>query len=98
MSNAVYFYDHRKWTNLRSLIYQLWVSRRSIARIIERVAEAIIEELQDEFLKTPNAASKWLEISDKLSQQWKFPNAIGAIDGKHIVLEQPKSLGSHHHS
>ena len=54
---------------VRSLEYQFWVSRRSIARIIERVAGAIIEELQDEFLKTPNTASKWLEISDKLSQQ-----------------------------
>ena len=42
----------------RSLEYQFRVSRRSIARIVERVAEAIIEELQDQYLKTPNTVSK----------------------------------------
>ena len=66
MSNAVYFYDHRKWANLSFLRISILGQQ---ARIIERVAGAIIEELQDEFLKTPNTASKWLEISDKLSQQ-----------------------------
>ena len=34
----------------RSLEYQFRVSRQSIARIVERVAEAIIKELQDEYL------------------------------------------------
>ena len=82
----------------RSLEYQFRVSRRSIARIVERIAEAIIEELQVEYLKTPNTVSKWLEISEKFPQRWNFPNTIGAIDGKHIVLEQPKNLGSHYHS
>ena len=52
-----------------SLEYQFRVSRRSIARIAERVAETVIEELQDEYLKTPNTVSKWLEISEKFSQR-----------------------------
>ena len=41
----------------RSLDYQSRVSRRSIGRIAERVAKAIVEELQDEYLKTPNTVS-----------------------------------------
>ena len=98
MSNAVYFYDHRKWINLSFLRISILGQQAINSKNNRESSEVIIEELQDEFLKTPNTASKWLEISDKLSQQWKFPNAIGAIDGKHIVLEQPKSLGSHHHS
>ena len=48
---------------------QFRVSRRSIARIVERMAEAVIEELQNEYLKTPNAVNKWLEISEKFSQR-----------------------------
>ena len=52
-----------------SLEDQFRVSRRSIARIVERMTEAVIEELQDEYLKTPNAVNKWLEISEKFSQQ-----------------------------
>ena len=42
----------------RSLEYQFRVSRRSIVRIVERVAETIIEELEDEYLKTSNTVSK----------------------------------------
>ena len=81
----------------RSLEYQFRISRRSIARIVDRVAEAIIEEMQGEYLKTPNTASKWLEIWEKFSQRWIFPNTIGAIDGKHIVLKQQRSnSGSHY--
>ena len=79
-----------------SLESQFRISRRSIARIVDRVAEAITEEMQGEYLKTPNTASKWLEISEKFSQRWNFPNTIGTIDGKHIVLEQPSNSGSHY--
>ena len=39
---------------------------------------------------------KWLEISEKFLQLWNFPNTIGAIDGKNIVVKQPKNLGSHY--
>ena len=65
---------------------------------MERVAQAIVEELQDGYLKTPNTVSKWLEISGKLSQRWNFLNTTGAIDGKHIVLEQPKNSDSYYHN
>ena len=68
------------------------------ARIVERVAEAIIEELQDEYLKNPNTVSKQLEIFEKFSQRWNFPSTIGAVDEKHIVFEQPKNSGSHYHN
>ena len=54
--------------------------------------------MQDEYLKTTNTVSKWLEISKKFPQRWNFPNTIDAIDGKHIVLEQLKNLGSHYHN
>ena len=64
----------------RSLEYQFRVNGRTIAGIVERVAEAIIEEMQDQYLKTPNTASKWLEILENFWQRWNFPNTIGAID------------------
>ena len=81
----------------RSLEYQFRVSWRSITRLVGRVAQATIEELQDGYLKTANTVSKWLEISGNLSQQWNFLNTTGAIDGKHIVLEQPKNSYYHNY-
>lgn len=68
--------------------------RQSISRIIPAVANAIIAELQQKYLKTPSTADKWLEISEKFYERWNFPNMIGAVDGKHIMLEQPANSGS----
>ena len=75
--------------------YQFRVSRRCISRIIPTVAKAIIDELQHQYLKTPNRVDEWLIISEKFYQRWNFPNMIGAVDGKQIVLEQPNKSGSH---
>ena len=38
----------------------------------------------------------WLEISQKFYERWNFPNGIGALDGKHIVIQQPENSGSHY--
>lgn len=78
--------------SFRSLEYQFRISRRSISR----VAQAIIDKLQQQYLKTPSTVNEWLEISEKFSQRCNFPNMIGAIDGKHIVLQQPYNSGSHY--
>ena len=78
----------------RSLEFQFRISRRSISRIVYRVAEAIVKEMQKEYLMTPDKAAHWLKISEKFSQRWNYPNTIGAIDGKHIVLQQPENSGS----
>ena len=39
---------------------------------------------------------KWLEIANKFQIRWNLPNGIGAIDGKHIAIEQPFMVGSHY--
>ena len=49
----------------RSLEYQFRVSRRSISRTIPTVANAIIDELLHQYLKTPNTVDEWLIISEK---------------------------------
>ena len=57
------------------------------------VANAIITEMQKTYLKTPTNENVWIEISD-FFQRWNFPNLTGAINGKHVLLEQPKQSGS----
>ena len=58
----------------RSLEYQFPISRRTIfSRIISTVAKAIIPEMQDAYLKTPNTVEEWSLISEKFSQRWNFP-------------------------
>lgn len=60
------------------------------------MAKAVVEKLQCEYLKTHNTVKNLLEILENFSKWWNFPNIIGAIDGKDIVLQQPNNLGSHY--
>ena len=65
--------------SFRSLEYQFRISRLSISRVISTIA--IIHEMQDAYLKTPNTVEEWLLISEKFSQRWNLPNMIGTVDG-----------------
>ena len=52
--------------------------------------------MQDAFLKTPSTVEVWLLSSEKFSQHWRFPNMIGAVHWKHVILQQPCNPGSHY--
>lgn len=79
----------------RSLEFQFRISRASISKAVIEVSEAIANRLSD-YLKTPKSEAEWIEIAKKFNQRWNFPNGIGAIDGKHIVMQQPDNSGSHY--
>ena len=36
----------------------------------------------------------WQRIEHRFSTQWNNPNCIGAIDGKHVVIQAPHNSGS----
>ena len=36
----------------------------------------------------------WLEVAKDFNDNWNFPHCLGAIDGKHVVLQCPANTGS----
>ena len=36
---------------------------------------------------------KWKSIADEFYERWNFPNCIGAIDGKHVMIQCPIFTG-----
>ncbi len=45
-------------------------------------------------MQTPSSASEWRDIAAEFGAKWNYPCCIGAIDGKHIAIQQPSYSGS----
>ena len=45
------------------------------------------------YIKAPHK-EEWRKIAEEFETSWNFPNCIGAIDGKHIVIQAPPRSGS----
>ena len=49
-------------------------------------------------MKVPSTKAKWLDVSRKFEERWNFPHALGAIDGKHFRIQNPKNGGSFYYN
>ena len=45
-------------------------------------------------LQVPACADEWVAVADQFKKKWNYPGCVGAIDGKHIAIQQPVSSGS----
>ena len=41
------------------------------------------------FLNVPTTHHEWKEVAYLFEDNWDFPNCVGAIDGKHVVMQAP---------
>ena len=46
------------------------------------------------YLTPPSTKEDWKNVSKTFEERWNFPHALGAIDGKHIVLQCPGRVDS----
>ena len=73
------------------------MSKTSVHRIIKETTRVIWDELlKAGFLKVPSNEDEWRSIAYEFEQKWNFPNCVGAIDGKHVVMQAPASSGSYY--
>lgn len=42
----------------------------------------------------PQTVEEWTNLSKEYYNKWNFPNCIGSLDGKHVVLSSPINSGS----
>ena len=73
--------------SFRSLEYQSRISRRAISYIVLEVCRAIYSEFSGSCLTFPKYEDEWRQIERQFSRKWHFPHSVGALDGKHIVME-----------
>ena len=71
------------------------VSPTTVGRIISETCEAIwLVLIREGCLKAPSTPEEWDNIAYIFENEWNFPNCLGAIDGKHVVMQAPARSGS----
>ena len=66
----------------------------TISGIIKETVRAIHAVLLEDFLKVPANVDEWKVVAHDINDRWNFPNCLGAMDGKHFVVEHPLHSGS----
>lgn len=46
----------------------------------------------------PKTPEEWLTVSKGFETFWNFPNCVGSMDGKHIMLQAPINSGSEYYN
>ncbi|XP_067948826.1 uncharacterized protein [Watersipora subatra] len=70
------------------------LGRSTVSGIIQDTCQAIVDIMGPIYLKPPTSHVEWRNIADKFYESWDFPNCVGAIDGKHILIRSPDESGS----
>ena len=66
-----------------------------VGRIISETCKAIWDErINKVYLDHPNSEHDWLTVAQEFDDRWNFRNTLGAIDGKHVIMQDPARSGS----
>ena len=72
------------------------ISPSSISRIINETTSVIWNCLiKENFVRAPSNITEWKNIAASFEAKWNFHHCIGAIDGKHVVMQAPAKSGSY---
>lgn len=82
----------------RSAMYNTRIHETTISRFVPEVCQAIINNLKEKYLKTPDTPEQWNKIAEDFQELWQFPLCLGALDGKHITFSAPISAGSYYYN
>ncbi len=87
----IFFFFHRYLAtgdSFRTIAFSYRFRHSTISGIVREVASAIWTALVEETMPVPSMED-WRAIADQFHVRWNFPNCLGAIDGKHVVLQAP---------
>ena len=65
----------------------------TIHNIVNETCLAIWNALSEEVMPIPDL-DKWKKVEEGFRMRWRFPNCLGALDSKHIMIKAPPNSGS----
>ena len=82
----------------KSLGYSFRVAPNTISVFVPPTCLAIINAYKDEVLQLPRTPEQWKKVAKLFEDRWHFPHTLGAIDGKHVRIRNPRLAGSHYYN
>ncbi|XP_040197540.1 uncharacterized protein LOC120930419 [Rana temporaria] len=80
--------------SLQDLKFSTGISPQALGLIIPDTCSAIIQVLQDDYMRLPSTPQEWQTVAAEFETRWNFPNCGGAINGKHVRIVPPPRSGS----
>lgn len=72
--------------SMKSISYAFRVGHNTVSKIVSETCDVIWNALKETVFMKPTE-DNWRRIADEFEEKLNFPNCIGAIDGKHVVLQ-----------
>lgn len=72
--------------SMMSISYAYRIGHNTSSKIIRETCEAIWTVLKDTIFIEAKAET-WSKIATEFNDLWQFPNCVGAVDGKHVVMQ-----------
>ena len=79
--------------SFNTLAYRFRLGASTVRAIVKQTCNVIWEVLSPTYLPEPNK-NHWRQIASGFWNRWNYPNCIGALDGKHVILQAPPKSGS----
>lgn len=79
--------------SMKSLATTFRLGESTVRQIIYEACTAIFKKLSPNVMPVPTEAD-WKRKEQRFRSQWNFLNCIGALDGKHVIIEAPPNSGS----
>ncbi|XP_036145084.1 uncharacterized protein LOC118646408 [Monomorium pharaonis] len=73
--------------SISSMSYQYLVGVTTAANIISEICQALWDNLLPIVMTMELSYENWYKISECFSNKWNIPYYVGAIDGKHIIIQ-----------
>lgn len=78
---------------MKSVAESYRVGYATVRLIVKEVCEAIWSEVGPDVMAFPTVTG-WRQLAQDFGRRWQFPNCVGSVDGKHVMIKKPAHSGS----
>jgi len=72
--------------SMKSMSYAFLVAESTVSQVVRDTCDILWEQLKDVVFQ-PVSEEMWRDVADEFEAKWDFPHCVGALDGKHCVVQ-----------